>query len=115
VLEKLEMLARLDGSTHIGKFIFSVSGFFNGLVIEVDLKKCKLLKNRSNRGICMEPILLTEQQAAQVLTVKEKTLQAWRVRGGGPKFVKLGRCVRYRREDLDKFLDERTMTHTQAR
>jgi excisionase family DNA binding protein len=63
----------------------------------------------------MELILLTEQQAAQVLTVKEKTLQAWRVRGGGPKFVKLGRCVRYRREDLDKFLDERTMTHTQAR
>jgi excisionase family DNA binding protein len=60
----------------------------------------------------MEPILLTEQQAAQVLTVKVKTLQAWRVRGGGPKFIKLGRCVRYSRDSLLEFLAECTMAHT---
>ncbi len=48
--------------------------------------------------------LLTEQQLAAVLHVKVKSLQAWRSRGGGPPFVKLGRCVRYRLEDLEAFL-----------
>jgi predicted ATPase len=56
--------------------------------------------------------LLSEGQAAVVLTVKIKTLQAWRGRGGGPKFVKVGRLVRYRQEDLEQFLSERTFTHT---
>ncbi len=48
--------------------------------------------------------LLTEQQVAALLHVKVKGLQAWRSRGGGPPFIKLGRCVRYRLEDLDAFL-----------
>jgi hypothetical protein len=50
--------------------------FFNRHVLGIDINAVKLVKHRSKRGICMEPILLTEQQAAQVLTVKEKTLQA---------------------------------------
>ena len=48
--------------------------------------------------------LLTEHQVAQLLHVKVKALQAWRSRGGGPPFIKLGRCVRYRLEDLEVFL-----------
>ncbi len=48
--------------------------------------------------------LLTEQQVAELLQVKIKGLQAGRSRGGGPPFVKLGRCVRYRLEDLEAFL-----------
>jgi predicted DNA-binding transcriptional regulator AlpA len=63
----------------------------------------------------VNPILWTEIQTAEFLAVAVKTLQAWRVRGGRPKFIKLGRSVRYRREDLERFLDERTMTHTQAK
>jgi hypothetical protein len=63
----------------------------------------------------VNPILWTEIQTAEFLAVAVKMLQAWRVHGGGPKFIKLGRSVRYRREDLERFLDERTMTHTQAK
>jgi excisionase family DNA binding protein len=63
----------------------------------------------------MNPILLTERQAAEFLTVRVKTLQAWRVRGRGPKFIKLGGSVRYRREDLEQFLDEHTRVHTQGK
>jgi hypothetical protein len=40
--------------------------------------------------------LLDEKQAAALLNVSVKSLQAWRCRGGGPKFVKIGkRLVRY--------------------
>jgi predicted DNA-binding transcriptional regulator AlpA len=69
----------------------------------------------SKEGKMMNPILLTERQAAEFLTIRVKTLQAWRVRGRGPKFIKLGGSVRYRREDLEQFLDEHTRVHTQGK
>ena len=49
-------------------------------------------------------MLLTTQEAARELRLTKATLEAWRCRGGGPAFVKFGRAVRYRREDLEKFL-----------
>ncbi len=49
-------------------------------------------------------MLLTTKEAARELRLTKATLEAWRCRGGGPAFVKFGRAVRYRREDLDKFL-----------
>jgi excisionase family DNA binding protein len=58
--------------------------------------------------------LLTEQQAAEFLKIRVKTLQSWRVRGGGPKFVKVGRLVRYRDDDLEQFLAARTFSHTSS-
>lgn len=37
--------------------------------------------------------------------VSARTLQRWRFVGIGPKFLKLGRMVRYRRSDLDAYID----------
>lgn len=50
--------------------------------------------------------LLTEQQAAALLHVSVKSLQGWRSRGGGPPFIKLGRCVRYALADLEAFVQD---------
>jgi predicted DNA-binding transcriptional regulator AlpA len=58
--------------------------------------------------------LLNEEQVAQRLNVAVKTLQKWRVVGGGPRFVKLGRCVRYSAVDLEDFITVRTVPHTAA-
>lgn len=58
--------------------------------------------------------LLTEMQASLFLGVPQRTLQAWRLRGGGPQFVKLGRLVRYRQRDLEAWLDCNTFIHTSA-
>ena len=49
--------------------------------------------------------LLTEAQVADYLSLSMRTLQAWRVRGSGPKFCRLGRAVRYRLADLAAWLD----------
>lgn len=51
-------------------------------------------------------------EAAVILGLTKSTLEAWRCRGGGPVFVKLGKCVRYRQEDLDAFLEARLRTST---
>ncbi len=52
--------------------------------------------------------LLTTQQAAWLLRVSHKTLQRMRVEGRGPKFVKIGRCVRYRQADLLAWISANT-------
>lgn len=51
--------------------------------------------------------LLTRVQAAEYLGMSEQTLRCWAVDGRGPVFIKLGtRSVRYRVEDIDRWLDE---------
>lgn len=57
--------------------------------------------------------LYDERQAARLLRVSRRTMQGWRLKGGGPLFVRLGaRCIRYRRADLQDFLAERTARST---
>ena len=53
--------------------------------------------------------LLTEAQAADYLKLSIRTLQAWRMRGVGPLFVKAGRAVRYRRYDLLTWIENQTV------
>jgi len=52
------------------------------------------------------------KEAATVLGVKETTLEAWRCRGGGPAFLKLGGAVRYRESDLEAFMESRLRKNT---
>ena len=48
--------------------------------------------------------LLNDKEAAVVLGVGLSTLQRWRVTCDGPPFVKMGRTVRYRPEDIDQYV-----------
>ncbi|HAU28676.1 MAG TPA: DNA-binding protein [Rhodospirillaceae bacterium] len=50
--------------------------------------------------------LLTEKEAAQLLGLSIRTLQAWRYRKEGPPFIKMsGRAIRYQRSDLIAWAD----------
>ena len=56
------------------------------------------------------PKFMTEKEAANYLSVKPQTLCAWRcTRRYNLRFVKVGRLVRYREEDLEAFLESRTV------
>lgn len=56
---------------------------------------------------------LTTDEAAQTLGLSRRTLEGWRVRGGGPSFVKLTRgVVRYRPDDLVAWLGTRVVDNT---
>lgn len=52
--------------------------------------------------------ILTIDQAAAYLSIPKATLYTWRTRraGFGPRAVKLGGCLRYRRSDLDAWVAE---------
>lgn len=55
---------------------------------------------------------LNNSEAAAYLGLKAATLEKWRVVGSGPPFVKIGRLVRYRKEDLDAFMQVRIRNST---
>lgn len=60
----------------------------------------------------MHPASITTQAAANHLGLAASTLEKLRVNGGGPRYIKMGRAVRYRRGDLERWLDERAVSNT---
>jgi predicted DNA-binding transcriptional regulator AlpA len=57
--------------------------------------------------------LITERDAADFLGYTMRALQNWRVRGGGPVFVKVSnRSIRYRRRDLVAWIESKLADHT---
>mgnify|MGYP001277143990 CR=1 FL=1 len=57
-------------------------------------------------------ILVDNKQAAQILQINEKTLANWRSSGKSPKYVKVGRCIRYRLSDLTTWIEANSRNHT---
>lgn len=47
-----------------------------------------------------------EREAAQILGISTKTLQAWRWQNRGPVYVKLGRRIGYLDSDLKTFMEK---------
>jgi excisionase family DNA binding protein len=56
--------------------------------------------------------MLTEEEAARFLKVSMRTLQSWRVSGGGPTYAKFGRAVRYDKAQLLEWVASRTRANT---
>jgi predicted DNA-binding transcriptional regulator AlpA len=56
--------------------------------------------------------LFTPTQLAEYLSLKPKTLEKMRRVGDGPRYVKVGRSVRYRGIDVNEYLDENTREST---
>jgi predicted DNA-binding transcriptional regulator AlpA len=55
--------------------------------------------------------LLDSDQVAELLNVTRKTLEVWRCVRRYPalRYIRVGRAVRYRPEDVQAFLDSRTV------
>ncbi len=57
--------------------------------------------------------LIDEKAAAAFLGLTERTMQAYRQKGGGPKYIHLSsRCLRYRRIWLLEYAEARVRTST---
>lgn len=53
----------------------------------------------------MTRALATPEEVSEYLGVPPRTLEAWRHRQTGPRWSKVGRHVRYRWPDVEKWLD----------
>jgi len=57
--------------------------------------------------------LVNENEAASFIGYTIRALQGWRVKGGGPRFVRVSaRSIRYRRRDLIEWAEERLKAST---
>lgn len=55
-----------------------------------------------------QPNTLTPPQAAKYLGVSDAALRLWRSESKGPRYFRAGeKLVRYRRADLDSWIEER--------
>lgn len=60
--------------------------------------------------------MLTPKQAAHYLGISEGALRLWRTEGKGPRHFKAGeKLVRYRRVDLDSWIEERLSAEHQPK
>lgn len=60
-----------------------------------------------------EQRMLRQPEAARHVGLSASTLAKFRVRGGGPPFVRItARAIGYRQSDLDKWLSEKLFAST---
>ncbi|QZH75362.1 MAG: helix-turn-helix domain-containing protein [Erythrobacter sp.] len=58
------------------------------------------------------PDILKTDEAANYLRLGQSTLNNYRTSGDGPRFSKLGGAVRYRKADLDEWIESRLVSST---
>lgn len=59
--------------------------------------------------------LLSTAQAAQAIGLADQTLRVWRLKGIGPRFVKLGNRCRYDTRDLAAWIESHKRSSTADR
>lgn len=60
-----------------------------------------------NEAFVSTPQLLTGKELASRLGVKATTVEQWRFYRKGPAYVRVGRAIRYRMEDVEEWLKNR--------
>jgi hypothetical protein len=58
--------------------------------------------------------LCSGEKAAERLGISQRTLEKYRVTGGGPPFIKIGKSIRYRIGDLDSWIAKHEFPNTSA-
>lgn len=48
--------------------------------------------------------LMTQAEVKAITGLSDSTLEQWRLKGKGPRFIKLGRLVRYRTSDVQNYI-----------
>jgi Helix-turn-helix domain len=61
-------------------------------------------------NVLLDEPLLSDKEAAAILCVAARTPSQWRLRGKGPRYVKYGKRVFYRRSDILEFIANNVVT-----
>jgi hypothetical protein len=56
--------------------------------------------------------LLSQRDAALMLALSVRSLERFRVRGGGPRYIKIGKAIRYQQEALVRWVAARERAST---
>lgn len=56
--------------------------------------------------------LMTNQELAELVRVPVATVRAWRYKNEGPAGIRVGRHVRYRESEVQRWLESKTTTRS---
>jgi predicted DNA-binding transcriptional regulator AlpA len=59
--------------------------------------------------------ILDQKRVASLLGISTRTLERYRVSGTGPRYVKLGKLVRYLKTDIDAWIQQNLSGSTSER
>lgn len=65
------------------------------------------LSSIDSRELADQDILMDSRGCAAYLGISPLSLSDWRTKGIGIKYIKVGRCVRYRMSDIQAYLNSR--------
>jgi predicted DNA-binding transcriptional regulator AlpA len=72
-----------------------------------------MARRKRSRNMDEQQNALDEREAAKYLGVSSGVLRLWRAQGTGPRYYRAGsKLIRYRRRDLDGWIEERLSDHT---
>ena len=66
----------------------------------------------NNPQTVSKPRLIDTAQLAEYLGNEVNTCEGWRLTGIGPSYIKVGRLVRYRIENVDRWIESQTRNST---
>ncbi len=75
-------------------------------------KIVKAAVNNPQFSTASPPPLIDTDDLAKYLGNEVNTCEGWRLKGIGPRYIKVGRLVRYRIEDIDLWLQSQTRNST---
>lgn len=82
-------------TVHSERFLRSIAGMVN--------KAEAYMNNEQNQSENLEA-MLDQNDVAAVLKVSPKTLEYWRCKGIGPRYIKVGKLARYLESDVKAFI-----------
>lgn len=74
-------------------------------------REIKIIEKEESKAL-PNKAMLTEREAGQYLSSSTHTLQKWRRTGEGPKYVKVGRSVRYPLKSIEEYVQKQTYSNT---
>jgi hypothetical protein len=80
-----------------------------GTTVDPPAQTRRPVREKTPRPLTEREPLVAAGPVALYLDQSEKTLEAWRARGFGPRFIRVGQGVRYRWSDIDAWLDLNTI------
>lgn len=65
-----------------------------------------MLTHQYEKLLSSAPVRVNTKVAAEYLGVSVRTLEDWRAKGKGPKYVRIGHGIRYEVSELNAFIAE---------
>lgn len=82
------------------------------IAFELKNNQLNTVKNNINHLSDNKDCLISEDEASNILGCTPRKLQSDRIKGGGIPYIKVGRLVRYHKQDVENYIKNKKRQNT---